>query len=121
MRVKGLLVVVVAVMSLALAGVALAAKADTDTTFKMKAKSPTKVEYSGKVTSDPNRARCVKGRVVSIFHNDVEIARTETDENGEWKVKGPRPPEGDVVSAYVHPVPGRRGCKDVEVAKRFRS
>jgi hypothetical protein len=120
MRLKGLLVVVPVAVSLALAGVALAAKADTDTTFKMKAKSPTKVEYSGKVTSDPDRRKCVKGRVVTIIHNGVEIAETETDEDGKWSVKGPRPPSGDVVTAYVHPEPGRKGCKDVEVSKRFK-
>jgi hypothetical protein len=87
----------------------------------MKAKSPTKVEYSGKVTSDPDRRKCVKGRVVTIIHNGVEIEETETDEDGKWSVKGARPPDGDVVTAYVHPEPGRRGCKDVEVRKRFNA
>jgi hypothetical protein len=119
MRIKGVLFVAAIVASLAVADVAVAAKADTDTTFKAKPISRTKAEYSGKVTSDPNRRRCVKGRVVSIFHNDIEIARTETDEDGKWKVKGPRPPRGDVVTAYVHEVPGRRGCKDVAVDKVF--
>jgi hypothetical protein len=119
MKSKALLVAIGAMTAaLALSAVAYAA-ADTDTTFRMEVKSPTTVEYSGKVTSDSNR--CVKGRRVNIIHRGVKIAETVTDEDGKWKAIGPRPPKGDDVTAKVKPKRkrGKTLCKGTSVTKEF--
>jgi hypothetical protein len=119
MQGKGLLVVAAIVASLAIASVALAATS-TDTTFKMKA-TDGEVEYSGKVTSHPRRARCIEGRKVKIFHRGILIAETETNKDGEWKVDGPRPPVGDNVTAEVTKKGKRKkACKGTEVTKEFK-
>jgi hypothetical protein len=120
MKSKVLLIAICAVTaSLAVGAVAYAA-ADTDTTFKMEAKSPTTVEYSGKVTSDSSR--CIKGRRVNVIHRGVRIASTTTDADGKWKVIGPRPPKGDDVTAKVKPKRkrGKTICKGTSVKKEFR-
>jgi hypothetical protein len=120
MRVKGLLVVAALAASLAVASVALAAAARTDTSFKMKDRGD-HVEYSGKVTSDPPRQTCIAGRKVKIFHRGILIAETRTDSNGSWAVDGPRPPEGDEVTAKVvkKKKGGRTICRGKSVTDVF--
>lgn len=116
MKGKALMIAVAVVaVSAASVGVAVAKEVDTDTTFKMKDLG-TKVEYSGKVSADKDK--CVKRRRVEIFHRGVKIAETTTDEDGNWKKTGRRPPEGDEVTAKVKKK-RRRGCKGVEVTKTF--
>ena len=51
--------------------------------------------FSGRVQSD--RAKCERGRVITIAHNGVIIATATTDAAGNYSVNGPRPPKGDDV------------------------
>jgi hypothetical protein len=107
------------VVCLAFASVALGAPT-SDTTFKMRDLGA-RVQYSGKVTSDPAKQKCIEDRRVEVFHRGVRIVRTLTDAQGRWKKKGPKPPKGDDVTVVVAEV--RRGdkviCEEASVTKPF--
>ena len=108
------------VMSLALDGVALAAGgARTTTTFRMRDEGSF-VTYKGRVDSSD---RCIKSRVVEVWHNGVKIAETTTNENGNWVVDGPVPPNGDQVKVIVKAKrrDGRTICRKGSNVKTFRA
>ena len=108
------------VTSLLGGSVALAGAATTSTTFRMNDEGGF-VEYKGRV--DSPSARCIKNRVIEIFHNGVKIGETRTDEDGRWSVDGPVPPDGDDVTVKVKPKK-RRGktiCKGTSRTKAFEA
>jgi hypothetical protein len=113
-----------AMVLLALPGQALAKPVEVDTEhLKLRATPdlPGQARYQGKLGTETgkivnkkgksddkavkrkrnraNRAEeeCLDGRVVSVYHRGILIARTLTDENGLWNVVGPLPPKGDEV------------------------
>jgi hypothetical protein len=116
---KGLLLAIAAAC-LVSASVALAAPAVSNTTLKMKDRG-TGVEYSGKVTADPPKTICIAQRRIEVFHAGVRIATTLTEENGSWKVEGPRPPVGDEVTVIAKKVKrkGKTKCKTASVTEVY--
>ena len=93
----------IAVIALALTATlfvetAAVAAASTSTTFNMEDYG-SYVTYSGKVSSA--KPACEKNRKIQVFHNGVLIAETRTDEDGNWSVNGPVPPDGDSVTVKV--------------------
>jgi hypothetical protein len=118
MRKPVLLIAVALAASLFFETAALAAAAGTDTTFKME-DNGSSVTYSGRVSS--NSDRCIKNRRVKIFHKGVNIANATTDADGKWSVEGPKPPDGDNVTAEVKKKRknGKTICKSTSVTKTF--
>lgn len=110
-----------AVVLLAMPTTALAKPVPVKTALIAKAKllSATEARYSGTLITDPKdpppkeapkdvkkRVRkavneCLDGRVVSVFHRGVLIARTLSDDDGSWSVRGPVPPAGETVDVVV--------------------
>jgi hypothetical protein len=102
---------------------------ETELIAKAKLLSATEARYSGTLITDPKKPlhkdapkeakkrvrkavnECLDGRVVSVFHEGFLIARTLTDEDGSWSVRGPVPPAGEPVDVVVSKrKTGRAAC-----------
>ena len=83
--------------ALALGGTAWAGGGDPENinSFKAKDASGGQAEYSGKIKSQ--NKDCYKRREFFIVHNEVVIATGRTNKRGKFRVKGPRPPDGDKI------------------------
>jgi hypothetical protein len=92
---------------------------ETENLVKAKLVNANLARYSGQLITDPKKppdkdapkqirkrakkatSECLDGRVVTVFHRGVEIARTLTNEDGSWSVTGPVPPAGEKVDVIV--------------------
>lgn len=106
-------------VALVAAGPAVAGKAKTRLEVNQPKVMHDFAEYSGKVKS--KRARCEKGRRVTVIHDSdppFTIGETETDENGNWKLTGPYPPSANDDTIIVK-VASNRKCKSAKVVGDF--
>jgi hypothetical protein len=72
---------------------------DTNLLLKIDTLSDTTDTFSGKITS--TRAKCERGRPITVTQAGVTIATATTDFAGNWTATGPRPPKGDAVTAFT--------------------
>lgn len=109
----------VLLVALVVAGPAVAAKAKTRLDVNPPKVEHDFAEYSGKVKS--KRARCEKGRRVTVIHDSdppFTIGETETDENGNWKLTGPYPTSASDDTIIVK-VASNKKCKGARVVFDF--
>jgi hypothetical protein len=99
------LIALVALLTVALvaAGVAFG-RPKADVTVNLESVTPigdccVEGTYRGVVRS--KRDRCVKGRIVRLFHKGDLIGEGRTDQDGNFKIDGPIAPAGDSVVAKV--------------------
>jgi hypothetical protein len=90
--------------------------------FKAQQTAPGTVKYSGKIkttgTPKRKRERCLRNRLVEIYHDGVLIATTNTDADGEFSIDGPEPPSGDKVKVVVT---SRTKCKAASDTITYRA
>jgi hypothetical protein len=74
--------------------------------------------YKGKVVSP--RDACERNRTVHVWHDSdppFHIGKTTTENDGSWRLHGPRPPAGDHVYAVMPRRILRRGNGHLHVCK----
>jgi hypothetical protein len=107
------------VLTVGAVGVDARARAKTEVFIdKVKVKAGV-ATYRGHIESKDDD--CLKGRTVRLIHDSEPpfvIGEAETDENGDWKIKGPYPSDDDDDSLIVE-VDKAKGCKGAEEEDRF--